>query len=44
LYYPHLWILLGLSAAANTACVNKQPEEEAAEKPSRERNFALAGS
>ena len=44
LYYPHLWILLGLSVAANTACANQQPAEQAAEKESRERNFALAAS
>ncbi len=43
LFYPHLWILLGLSVAANTTA-NKQPEEQAAEKQSQERNFALAAS
>ncbi len=44
LYYPHLWILLGLSVAANTACATKQPEAQAAKKESQERNFALAAS
>ncbi len=44
LYYPHLWILLGLSVAANTACANKLPQEQAAEKQSQERDFALAAS
>jgi O-antigen ligase len=42
LYYPHLWILLGLSVAANTACTNKQPVDQPAELQSRKRNFALA--
>ena len=44
LYYPHLWILLGLSVAANTASANKLPQEQAAEKQSQERDFALAAS
>ena len=44
LYYPHLWVLLGLSVAVNRLCVNKQPDQELVEKPSRERNFALAAS
>jgi O-antigen ligase len=40
LYYPHLWILLGLSVAVNRSLANKEPEEQAIEKPSR--SFALA--
>jgi len=44
LYYPHLWILLGLSVAANSACVSRQPEEQAAEIQTQKRNFALAAS
>jgi putative inorganic carbon (hco3(-)) transporter len=44
LYYPHLWILLGLSVAVNRCCVNRQPDEESVEKRSRDRNLALAAS
>lgn len=40
LYYPHLWILLGLSVAVNRSLSNKEPEEQPIEK--RSRDFALA--
>jgi putative inorganic carbon (hco3(-)) transporter len=43
LYYPHLWILLGLSAAVNRCSANKQPKELAVENR-RLRNFTLAAS
>jgi O-antigen ligase len=43
LFFPHIWILLGLSVAANTACANKQSAEQA-EKQGQKRNFALAAS
>jgi len=42
LYYPHLWILLGLSVAANRCLANKEPEEQSVAK--RSRTFALATS
>jgi O-antigen ligase len=41
LYYPHLWILLGLSVAVNRCSANKQLKELAGENRSQ-RNFALA--
>ena len=41
LYYPHLWILLGLSVAVNRCSANMQPKELAVENRSQ-RNFALA--
>lgn len=40
LYYPHLWILLGLSVAVNKCLANKEPEEQPSKKPIR--RFALA--
>ena len=40
LYYPHLWILLGLSVAVNRCAANPAREEQAIDK--RSRNFALA--
>jgi O-antigen ligase len=43
LYYPHLWILLGLSVATNIAFANEQPERKVVEKRS-ERTFALVGA
>jgi hypothetical protein len=43
LYYPHLWILLGLSIATHVACANKQPEQNATKKRP-ERTFALVSS
>ncbi len=43
LYYPHLWVLLGLSVAIHQCCLRKQPAPEAAER-AKERNFALAAS
>jgi O-antigen ligase len=42
LYYPHLWILLGLSVAVNRCSTNTESEEQAIEK--RSRNLALATS
>lgn len=42
LYYPHLWILLGLSAGLHTACTRKQPENEATELQDARRKFVLA--
>ena len=44
LYYPHLWILLGLSVAANTACTNKRSGQQAAELQSQKRDLVLAAS
>jgi O-antigen ligase len=40
LYYPHLWILLGLSVAVNRCSGNKESEEPVIEK--RNQKFALA--
>jgi O-antigen ligase len=40
LYYPHLWILLGLSAGLSKACANKSPEKEADLALSRGRSYA----
>ncbi|MGB2890209.1 MAG: hypothetical protein WBC04_21140, partial [Candidatus Acidiferrales bacterium] len=44
IYYPHLWILLGLSAGLYVACLQKQPAIELAEPRDPERKFALAAS
>jgi hypothetical protein len=41
LYYPHLWILLGLSVAVNRCSAIERPTELAVENRS-ERNFAWA--
>jgi O-antigen ligase len=43
LYYPHLWILLGLSVAVNRSLTNEETEQQAVKaiKP-RKRNLALA--
>jgi O-antigen ligase len=41
LYYPHLWILLGLSVAVNRCSADMQSKELAVENQSQ-RNFALA--
>jgi putative inorganic carbon (hco3(-)) transporter len=35
LYYPHLWILLGLSVALNKCCLNRPREQQAVEKVSQ---------
>jgi hypothetical protein len=40
LYYPHLWILLGLSVAVNRCSGNPEAEEKVPEKQGR--RFALA--
>lgn len=42
IYYPHLWFLLGLSTALNTACLKRQPEPASAESGNPERKLALA--
>ena len=45
LYYPHLWILLGLSVAANRCLTNKEPNQKVPEVvPVRGRSVALATS
>jgi putative inorganic carbon (hco3(-)) transporter len=44
LYYPHLWILLGLSVGLHMACQRKQPAAELAESRGQQRKFALAAS
>jgi O-antigen ligase len=44
LYYPHLWILLGLSVGLHVACHRKQPALELAESRGQQRRFALAAS
>lgn len=42
LYYPHLWILLGLSVGLHTACSGKQPEKPAAEVERPQRKLIVA--
>ena len=41
LYYPHLWILLGLSVAAHTACINTSPEQKTANSQGPQREFSF---
>jgi O-antigen ligase len=42
LYYPHLWVLLGLSVGTHTACVGRQTQESSESRPVRERKLPLA--
>lgn len=42
LLFPHLWYLLGLSAALHSACLRKQPEIAPVESANQERNLAPA--
>ena len=42
LYYPHLWVLLGLSVALNTVSVPGQAAAGGAELEDQEQTFALA--
>jgi len=44
LYYPHLWILLGLSVALNKCCLNEPREQQAVEEELRQRKFVSAVS
>ena len=43
-YYPHLWILLGLSVAAHKVCANMQPEPRPAHSQVSQREFSLVAS
>jgi O-antigen ligase len=44
LYYPHFWILLGLSVAANAACNNRQSQPVVGNEAVAARKMALATS
>ena len=44
LFYPHLWILLGLSAALHTTCARRQPVKETPPAQEQKRKYALAAS
>jgi putative inorganic carbon (hco3(-)) transporter len=41
LYYPHLWILLGLSVATHRVCANLQPEPRPANSQVSQREFSF---
>lgn len=42
LYYPHLWVLLGLSVAINRCSINKQLREQGHSEKVEQRKLALA--
>jgi O-antigen ligase len=44
LYYPHLWILLGLSVAANAACTSRQSQSSVGSETAAVRKMAFATS
>ena len=44
LYYPHLWLLLGLSVGLHTACAQKQPAPATAVLQDQSSEFALTAS